>query len=68
MIRIVVLSLLATACSPSPLFVGQRAVGTGGDVPRDGNGVPIWAAIRPVPESAVPVPTRVPVPMQGTER
>lgn len=49
---LLLLPLLA-ACNASPLYVGQRAVGTGGEVPRDGNGNPIFSAIRPVPVNAV---------------
>lgn len=54
-----ILPLLA-ACHPSPLYVGARAVGTGGEVPRDGNGKPIFSAIRPAPSNAVQseAPTR----------
>ena len=40
--------LLLAACSPSPLYVGHRVVGTPGEIPRDGRGEPIWDKIGPV--------------------
>ncbi|QMW21949.1 hypothetical protein [Sandaracinobacteroides saxicola] len=48
------LLLPLVACAPSPLYVGQRAAGpgTGGEVPRDGRGEPIWAAIKPPPATS----------------
>jgi hypothetical protein len=62
MSRLVLLLLpLLAACQASPLYVGTRAVGTGGEVPRDGNGNPIWDAIRPVPGTALPPVPAAPV-------
>lgn len=44
------LLLVLAACAPSPLHVGvARGPGTGGDVPRDGRGEPIWGAIKAAP-------------------
>lgn len=51
--------LLLGACATSPLYVGNnaaRVAGTGGEIPRDGQGEPIWAAIPPVPVIATPPP------------
>jgi hypothetical protein len=42
-------ALAITACTPSPLYVSKRQPGTGGEVPRDGRGEPIWSAIPPRP-------------------
>lgn len=52
---LLIAALFVAACAPSPLYVGKRAVGTGGEIPRDGNGNPIWSAIPPQPANAVPV-------------
>lgn len=39
-----------SACAPSPLYVGSKAARTGdAEVPRDGQGEPVWSAIKPVP-------------------
>jgi hypothetical protein len=44
------------ACAPSPLYVDRPRIGTVGEIPRDGRGEPIWAAIRqPLPPAAAPV-------------
>jgi hypothetical protein len=53
------LTILALgACSPSPLYVDRARVGTGGEVPRDNRGEPIWSAIGPPPGSPAPSPTQ----------
>ncbi len=45
-------------CTPSPLyFSSNKRPGTGGEIPRDGRGEPIWTAIRPVAPYAAPPPT-----------
>ena len=60
------LLLFLAACAPSPLYVGERPLrGTAGEVPRDGQGEPIWSAIRspapPPPMRAQPVEAGIPV-------
>ncbi len=55
MFRTLFLALSVAACAPSPLYVGERPVrGTSGEVPRDGQGEPIWSAIR-TPDAAPPL-------------
>nr|WP_310523716.1 hypothetical protein [Polymorphobacter sp.] len=56
-IKFILLPLLGLcACAPSPLYVSNNHVGTGGEIPRDGRGEPIWTEIRqPVPQLAAPV-------------
>ena len=42
--------LLGTACAPSSLYKNSvRGNWTVGEIPRDGRGEPVWAAIPPVP-------------------
>lgn len=51
------LPLAIAACAPSPLYVGAAgAAGTTGEVPRDGQGEPVWGAIRAAPVIAPPPP------------
>ncbi|GGE04917.1 hypothetical protein GCM10011529_09090 [Polymorphobacter glacialis] len=60
------LSLLGlAACAPSPLYVSGPRIGTGGEIPRDGRGEPIWGAItQPVPLPPPPImPVGVGVPI-----
>lgn len=60
---ILILGLGLAACAPSPLYVGKPRIGTGGEVPRDGRGEPIWSAMRAVPhEAAIPVMPPAPAP------
>lgn len=54
------LFLFAAACAPSPLYVSDNRAGTGGEIPRDGRGEPIWSAIRP---SSADVARHFPVPV-----
>lgn len=51
--------MVLAGCTPSPLyFSSSKRPGTGGEIPRDGRGEPIWSAIRPVaPDAAAPPPT-----------
>ena len=56
-IKFILLPLLGLAsCAPSPLYVESGHVGTVGEIPRDGRGEPIWAAI-PQPAPLVIPPT-----------
>jgi hypothetical protein len=50
--------LAMSACAPSPLYVPSHRIGTGGEIPRDGRGEPIWTAIAPPPpeEPVRPMP------------
>ena len=54
--------ILATGCSPAPLYLSAgnhkvaRGAVTGGEIPRDAMGEPVWAAIRPLPGHVAPVP------------
>jgi hypothetical protein len=62
------LVLLATglvACAPSPLYVSNR-IGTGGEIPRDGRGEPLWSSIRPAPPAPpmAPMPPAAGIPVQ----
>lgn len=57
------LFLFAAGCAPSPLYVSDNGVGTGGEIPRDGRGEPIWSAIRP---SSADVARHFPVPVTPT--
>lgn len=52
-------------CSPSPLYVSNR-LGTGGEIPRDGRGEPLWSAIRPAPPTIGPgqMPVAQGIPIQ----
>ncbi|WP_416908811.1 MAG: hypothetical protein ACMVO5_04155 [Polymorphobacter sp.] len=44
------LPLLLAGCASSPLYVDRgEARGTMAEIPRDANGEPLWAAIRPAP-------------------
>jgi len=45
-------------CKASPLYfsTSNKRPGTGGEIPRDGRGEPIWAAIRPITPPAVAAP------------
>lgn len=53
------------ACAPSPLYVSSPRIGTGGEIPRDGRGAPIWQAIGqppPLPPAPnMPVGSGVPI-------
>ena len=53
---VLTLALGTSACAPSPLYVRSNRGGTGGEVPRDGRGEPIWSAIRPAPVAIPPAP------------
>ena len=58
--------LLLAGCAPSPLYFSNsnHRPGTGGEIPRDGRGEPIWAAIKPVaPYAAAPAPVAAPAPI-----
>jgi hypothetical protein len=56
LLSLAVLSTVA-ACAPSPLYVSSGKVsGTGGEVPRDAQGEPLWAAIKPPPPVTAPPP------------
>ena len=51
------------ACAPSPLYVGvAKQRGTVGEIPRDGQGEPVWEAIQPIP---VANPPRLMAPAPG---
>ena len=54
--KFILLPLLAlAACAPSPLYVSSSgAIGTVGEIPRDGRGEPLWSAI--VTPEPVPAP------------
>ncbi len=46
-------------CKASPLYFSNsnKRPGTGGEIPRDGRGEPIWTAIRTItPPAAAPLP------------
>lgn len=49
----IILSILAllSSCAPSALYfhVRPQRPGTGGEIPRDGRGEPIWSAINAPP-------------------
>ena len=65
---IIFLGLAISACAPSPLYVGERRPrGTVGEVPRDGQGEPIWAAIPGAPptQPVRPMPTDQGIPVTG---
>lgn len=50
MIALLALPLLIAGCASSPLYVDRgEARGTLAEIPRDVNGEPLWAAIRPSP-------------------
>jgi hypothetical protein len=65
---LVVLSLaLVAGCAPSPLYFNSthKRPGTGGEIPRDGRGEPIWSAITPPPPDSIyqgppPAPVKAP--------
>jgi hypothetical protein len=52
---VVLLLTLAAGCAPSPLYFSNsnKRPGTGGEIPRDGRGEPIWSAISPPPPDSV---------------
>lgn len=53
--------MVLAGCTPSPLyFSSSKRPGTGGEIPRDGRGEPIWSAIRPAEPYAVPPPPNAP--------
>jgi hypothetical protein len=54
LITVALLGTSIAGCAPSPLYVSSR-IGTGGEIPRDGRGDPLWSAIRPAPPQAAPV-------------
>ena len=58
------LTLAISACAPSPLYVSSsKRPGTGGEIPRDGRGEPIWTAIHPVaPDPYASPPPVAPAP------
>ncbi len=46
-----------SACAPAPLYTSSgihKGAVTYGEIPRDTNGEPVWAAIRPAPVAAQP--------------
>jgi hypothetical protein len=59
------LALGPAGCAPSPLYVSNR-IGTGGEIPRDGRGEPLWSAIRAAPPLAPPaqMPPALGIPVQ----
>ena len=59
------IGLALAACSPSPLYVDRVQTGTYGEVPRDGRGEPVWAAIRPAPPVLPMEPLLPTAPMPG---
>lgn len=45
------------ACAPAPLYLSsplQKGAVTGGEIPRDARGEPVWSAIRPSPAMSSP--------------
>jgi hypothetical protein len=64
LMALLVLAGSMAGCAPSPLYVSSR-IGTGGEIPRDGRGEPLWSAIRPAPPAApmaqMPVAPGIPV-------
>jgi len=58
------LAICVSGCAPSPLYISNR-VGTGGEIPRDGRGEPLWSAIRAAPPAApaaqMPVAPGIPI-------
>lgn len=65
--------LLLGACAPAPLYTSSRlpkGAVTGGEIPRDARGEPVWSAIRPMPRETMdwlqgkPAPQ---IPQNGTD-
>jgi len=51
--------VVLAGCQASPLYFSNsdKRPGTGGEIPRDGRGEPIWTAIRTIaPPTAAPLP------------
>ncbi|MBS3960298.1 MAG: hypothetical protein KGZ61_00455 [Sandarakinorhabdus sp.] len=45
------------ACAPAPLYTSSsphKGAVTGGEIPRDARGEPVWGAIRPAPADSSP--------------
>ena len=57
----VLAALSLAGCMASPLYVPSSHRGTVGEIPRDGNGEPLWASI-PRPLYAAPAPIVPPAP------
>lgn len=49
--------IVLAACAPAPLYLSSslhKGAVTGGEIPRDARGEPVWSAIRAAPLYAVP--------------